>query len=110
MMWNLGWISSTPDADNFYQPLYSANIGLSNDARLRLPEFDRLYEKSRGLPDGAQRHAIYRRMNELIEAYAPWILGYYTYNNTLQQPWVHGFKLNPYLRNQWKYYAVTAHP
>jgi ABC-type transport system substrate-binding protein len=85
MIWNLGWISSIPDGDPFYSPLYSRNIGTSNDARFRLPEYDRLYEASRKLPDGAERNAIYRKMTELVVNYAPWLLGDYPYSNVLAQ-------------------------
>ena len=105
-MWNLGWISGIPDADTFYSPLYSPNIGLSNDARLRSPEYDKTYEAARKLPDGPERYALYRKMNELVAAYAPWILGIYTYDNVLTQPWLMGYKQNPFLRNQWMYYAI----
>jgi ABC-type transport system substrate-binding protein len=106
MMWNLGWISSVPDGDTFYSVLYSKNIGTSNDARFRLPEYDRLYEQSRRLPEGRERTALYRKMNELVQTYAPWVLGDYPYGNVLAQPWLKGYKYNPYLRNQWKYYDV----
>jgi ABC-type transport system substrate-binding protein len=52
MMWGLGWISTVPDGDAFYSYLVSRNIGTSNDARLRLPEYDRLYDEAHALPDG----------------------------------------------------------
>jgi ABC-type transport system substrate-binding protein len=109
MIWNLGWISSIPDGDPFYSPLYSRNIGTSNDARFRLPEYDRLYEASRKLPDGAERDAIYRKMTELVVNYAPWLLGDYPYSNVLAQPWLKGYKQNVLLRHQWKYYDVGPH-
>ncbi len=105
-MWNLGWISSIPDADSFYSPLYGPNIGTSNDARLRLADYDRAYEASRALPDGAGRWAEFRRMEELVAAYTPWILGSYAYDNVLVQPWLRGYKQNIFQRNQWQYYAV----
>ena len=37
MMWGLGWISSVPDGSDYYSYFYSKNIGMSNDARMRLP-------------------------------------------------------------------------
>ncbi len=46
-IWNLAWITSIPDADTFYSPLYSKNIGTSNDARLKLA----------GLRRGLRSHA-----------------------------------------------------
>ena len=109
MMWGLGWISGTPDGIPFYSYLVSRNIGTSNDARLRLPEYDRLYDRARVLPDGAERNAIFRRMNELIAAYAPWIVSDYPYRNDLVQPWLRGFKPNPFQRAQWAYYDVSVH-
>jgi ABC-type transport system substrate-binding protein len=106
MMWNLAWITSIPDGDSFYSVLYSKNIGTSNDARLRLPEFDRLYEEARKRPDGPERNAIYRKLTELVQNYAPWVLGDYPYANLLAQPWLKGYKQHPFVKNQWKYYDV----
>ena len=110
MMWGLSWITSIPDGDSFFSVFYSKNIGTMNDARLRLPEFDRLYEASRKLPEGPERAALYRKMTELVLAYAPWILWVYPYDNFLTQPWVKGFKLHSFLRYQWKYYDVDKLP
>ena len=109
MMWNLGWISSIPDGDGFVSPLYSRNIGTANDARFRLPEFDRAYEDSRRLPSGAKRDAAYRKMNDLVRNYAPWLLVEYPYSNVLAQPWLKGYKMNVFVRQQWKYYDVAPH-
>ena len=109
MMWGLGWISGIPDGDPFYSYLVSRNIGTSNDARLRLPEYDRLYDEARVLPDGPQRSALFAQMNRLIVAYAPWIIDDYPYRNDLTQPWLRGFKQNPFQRWQWAYYDVAPH-
>lgn len=109
MMWGLSWIASTPDADTFYSTLYSKNIGTMNDARLRLPEYDRLYEAARRLPDGPERNALYRRMTALVVAYAPWLITVYPYDNVLAQPWVRGYRQHPFLRSQWRFYDVVAH-
>jgi ABC-type transport system substrate-binding protein len=109
MMWGLGWVSNIPDGDPFYSYLVSRNIGTSNDARLRLPEYDRLYDESHALPDGPERNARFRRLNELIVTYAPWILGDYPYRNDLAQPWLRGFKPNPFQRWQWAWYDVAPH-
>ena len=108
MMWGLSWISNVPDGDAFYSYLVSRNIGTSNDARLRLPEYDRLYDEAHALPDGPRRNAIYRKLTELIVNYAPWILADYPYRNDLTQPWLKGFKANPFQRWQFAYYDVAA--
>jgi ABC-type transport system substrate-binding protein len=106
MMWGLGWISAIPDGDAYYSYLYGPNIGTSNDARLRLPEYDRLYEQARALPDGPPRTALYRKLTALIDAYAPWIMANYPYANWIAQPWLKGYKPNPFVRHQWEYYDV----
>ena len=86
MMWGLGSVATIPDADAFYSSLYSGAIGAGNYARLRLAEYDRLYEQSRGLADERARTALFHRMNDLIHGYAPWILGEHRYGNVLAQP------------------------
>ena len=107
MIWNLAWIASFPDADNFYAPLYSRNIGLSNDARFRLPEYDKAYETMRALPEGPERAQQYKRMNDLVAAYAPWMLDTYSWQNRIVQPRLRGLKLHPFMRNRYMYYDVA---
>jgi ABC-type transport system substrate-binding protein len=94
-MWQLGNISTTPDGFVMLGLLYGNNAGFSNLSRFRLPEYDRLYEKARSLPDGPERLQAERRMSELVSAYAPWVLTAFRYENVLVQPWVRGFKYNP---------------
>ena len=109
-MWGLSWISAIPDGDSFVSPLYSRNIGTANDARLRLPEYDRLYEQSRALPNGPERTALFLKMTGIVLNYAPWRLGLNPYANVLAQPWLKGYKQHPFLRHQWKYYDVGPRP
>jgi oligopeptide transport system substrate-binding protein len=109
-MWGLAWISSIPDADTFYSNLYSKNIGTSNDARLRLPEYDRAFEAARRLPDSPERSALYRRMTELVNAYAPWLFATYPYDNILAQSWLRGYRQHPFLRAQYRFYDVERAP
>ena len=109
MMWGLGWISNIPDGRDYYGYFYSPNIGMSNDARMRLPAFDALFQQSLALPDGRERTALFDKMNDLIFDYAPWILTNYPYTNVVAQPWLKGYKQNPFLPHQWMYYDVAAH-
>jgi ABC-type transport system substrate-binding protein len=97
------WIADYPDAQNFLQLLYGPNTGQSNEAEFKLPEYDRLYEKSISLPDSPERNQIYREMNRLLLAYAPWRLGVHRIFNHLQWPWVKGYKKHPILYTNFKY-------
>jgi ABC-type transport system substrate-binding protein len=95
-MWRIGWINAYGEGDAFAQLLYGGNIGQTDYARFALPAYDELYRKSRTLPDGPERNALYRKMAELVAAYNPWVLHVYTIENTLVQPWVQGYKKNAY--------------
>jgi oligopeptide transport system substrate-binding protein len=105
-MWQVGNINTTPDGFGFFGLLYGKNAGFSNLSRFALPEFDRLYETARALPDGAERLATERRMSELVNAYAPWVLTAFRYENVLVQPWLRGFKYNPTFQYPFAYLDV----
>ena len=105
-MWQLGNINTTPDGFGFFGLLYGRNAGFSNLARFQLPEFDRLYEEARALPDGPERLRIERRMSELFNAYAPWVLTAFRYENVLVQPWLRGYKQNTTYQYPFAYLEV----
>ena len=110
MMWGFGWTSNIPEGIDFYSYFYSKNIGTSNDARMQLPAFDALYEKSRNLPHSAPRTALLNEMNDMIFSYAPWIMSHYPYENIVTQPWLKGYKLNAFVQHQWRYLDVEGRP
>jgi ABC-type transport system substrate-binding protein len=97
------WIADYPDAQNFLQLLYGPNSGSSNEAHFRLEAYDRLYARSAAMPDGPERNAIYRELNRLLLAWAPWRLGVHRIFNHLQYPWVKGYKKHPILYTNFKY-------
>jgi oligopeptide transport system substrate-binding protein len=102
------WIADYPDAQNFLQLLYGPNTGQSNESEFKLPEYDRLYEKSVQLPDGEERNRLYREMDRLFLAYAPWRLGVHRIFNHLQYPWVKGYKKHPILYTNFKYLDIDV--
>ena len=102
------WIADYPDADNFLQLLYGPNAGQANDARFKLPAFDRLYEQARRLPDSPERNQLYREMTQLMLVYAPWKLGVHRVASNLAQPWVVGYKPHPILHSLWKYIDIDV--
>jgi ABC-type oligopeptide transport system substrate-binding subunit len=97
------WTADYPDAQNFLQLLYGPNTNQSNESRFKLADYDLLYEKSLGFPDGEERNKLYHEMNRLILAYAPWRLGVHRIFNHLQYPWVKGYKKHPILYTNFKY-------
>jgi ABC-type transport system substrate-binding protein len=103
MMRNAAWIADYPDGDNFMQLLYGPNTQQSNNACYQSPEFDRLYEKSKTLPDGPERNKLYWAMARRMEADTAWIMNDSRVRNMLMQPRVIGYKRHPALHQEWMY-------
>ena len=106
-MFRLARLTTVRDGGGLFEILYSKNIGTGmNDSHFNLPEFDRLFEQSRALPDGAERNALYARLSEITAAYMPLMLGTYRYRSVLAQPWVLGLRPDPFFREPWKYLDI----
>ncbi len=107
-MSGIAWIADYPDAQNFLQLLYGPNTNISNDARFKSAEYDRLYTQSLKLPDSPERDKLYREMNRIIVAYAPWRFGVHRIFNHIINPWVLGYKKHPILYTSFKYLDIDA--
>jgi ABC-type transport system substrate-binding protein len=105
-MWYLGNINTTTDGYGFLGLLYGGHAGLSNISRFKLPEYDKLYDQSRGMPDSPERTKLFREMAGLVTAYAPWNLEVYRYENVVVYPWVIGYKYNAFSAHPWMYYDI----
>ena len=103
MMKHAAWIADYPDGDNFMQLLYGANAGQSNSACYQSSAFDKRYEKSRQLPDGAGRNKVFREMTRQMEVDTAWLLTDSRYRNVLLQPYVVGYKKHPVFSHEWLY-------
>ena len=55
MMWGVAWSATSPDGSYHLDLMYGPNKGQANHARFDLPEFNRLYEQQKVLPDGPER-------------------------------------------------------
>jgi ABC-type transport system substrate-binding protein len=106
-MFRLARFTMVRDGGGLFEILYSKNIGRGmNDSHFNLPEFDRLFEQSRALPDGPERNALYAKLSEIAAAYMPLMLGTYRYRTVLAQPWVLGLRPDPFFREPWKYLDI----
>ena len=104
----IAWIADYPDAQNFLQLLYGPNTNISNDARFKWPEYDRLYTQSLKIPDSPERDQLYREMNRIIVTYAPWRFGVHRIFNHFLNPWVLGYKKHPILFTSFKYLDIDG--
>ena len=107
-MFQLGNINTTPEGFGFLGLLYGGNAGFSNLARFRQPDYDRLYVQARGMPYGPEREAVMQKMGEIVNAYAPWNVTVFRYENVLVHPWVIGYKYNGYNQHPWAYFDIDV--
>lgn len=107
-LWGYAWSGDYPDAENFLQLFYSKNASPGpNDANYSNPEFDRLYEKSITLTNGAARTAIYKQMAAILVEDCPWIFNAHRLAYVLLQPWTKNYKIHAFEHSRAKYYRVS---
>jgi ABC-type transport system substrate-binding protein len=108
MMWQLGNSASKPDAEDAFTDLYGPNAAPKpNLASFQLPEFDRLFEKARVMPDSPERTKVYQEMTKIIIAYAPWKFNVHRIRTDLWYPWVIGYRRPLVLSNNfWQYIDI----
>ena len=102
-MWTLGNISNTTEGFGFLDLLYGPHSGVTNLARFNLPEYNKLFDQARQLPDSPERTRIFQRMSQLVTAYAPWKLDAFRYETVVVYPWVLGYKHNVFDQYPWQY-------
>ena len=105
-IWTLGYSATVADPDDFLAFGVSAAIGSANYARFGRPEFDRLYDRQRQMPDGPERSAVIREMKRLFVAYMPYKVHGHRYVNDLTQPWLIGYYRHPFARDFFKYVDI----
>ena len=107
MMWQVGWLSSNPDAETFYEILYGPNKGQSNLSRFDLPELNALFDKAKILqPSNPERDRLYRQIDELAFAYAPLRPMAHRIVTGIAQPWLIGYRRNPVKRDFWQFLDI----
>jgi ABC-type transport system substrate-binding protein len=106
MMWGVAWGGVSPDGSYFLDLLYGPNKGQANHARFDLPEFNRLYEQQRVLPDGPEREALIHQMKLLSVAFMPYKFTTHRVATDLYYPHVLGYRRHPFLRDFFRYVDV----
>jgi oligopeptide transport system substrate-binding protein len=89
------WLADYPDAENFYQLLYSKNRPPGpNHAAFSNAAYDRAYEASRLMVNGPERLAHFKTMNEIIKDEVPIVIGQISLRFGITQNWVGNLKRN----------------
>lgn len=107
MMWGVGW-SGGPDGEEFLVLAHSPDAGQANHARFSLPEYDRLFDLQRRLPNGPERMQVMTEMKKLTVAYMPYKAHVHRIWTDLAQPWVVGYHRNVFVRDWWRYVDIDT--
>lgn len=106
-----GWNADYPDPENFLFLLYGPNGKVKdfgeNAVNYLNPEYDRLFEQMKVLPDGPQRQNIINQMVEILRQDSPWIWGYNPLLYSLSQQWMSPPRPNAFAQNTLKYVDIN---
>jgi peptide/nickel transport system substrate-binding protein len=91
-MFRLIWVADIPDPDNTLYALLQSTSS-TNYRFYRNPMLDQLLEEARKEVDDTQRLALYREVERIAIADAPWIPQHYSVLDYLFQPYVQGVEV-----------------
>ena len=105
-----GWNADYPDPENFlflfYGPHAKANDGGENASNYQNPEFDRLFERMKSMPNNEDRQHVINQMIEILRTDAPWIWGYHPKLFLLHYAWFKNIKPHLMAHNTLKYHKL----
>lgn len=106
----LGWVADYPDPENFLLLLYGPNstvkYGGPNHVNYNNPEYDKLFDQMKALPNGPNRLAIIHQMLAILRKDSPMAWGFHPMNLTLSHGWRHPNKPDDIIRNGTKYLRI----
>jgi ABC-type transport system substrate-binding protein len=107
-----GWHADYPDPENFlfllHGPQGKVNAQGENAANYENPEFDRLFESMKNMPNSRERQAIIDRMIAILRHDAPWLWGFHPRDYALYHSWYGNLKPTKISYNTVKYQRIDA--
>ena len=90
-MWSFGWVADYPDPENFLDLLFYSD-SRQNDTGYNNPDVDKLLLAARTERDAAKRQDMYRQIERLVVADAPWAPLFHGIESRLVKPYVKGYQ------------------
>ena len=107
-----GWNADYPDAENFLFLFYGPNSKSVSDGEnttnYQNPEYDRLFEQMKTLPDGADKQVLIDKMVHILQVDAPWSFGFFPYSSAAVQHWVYNSKPAILIRDHGRYLRLDV--
>jgi ABC-type transport system substrate-binding protein len=107
-----GWNADYPDPENFLFLLNGAEAKVSKDgenaSNYNNPEYDRLFEQMKNMPNNAVRQKIIDDMVEILRRDSPWMWGENPKDYVLHHSWLYNSKPNKMAINNLKYLRIDA--
>ena len=107
-----GWNADYPDPENFLFLLHGEQGKVKkngeNASNYANPEFDRLFEQMKNMPNNAQRQKIIDDMLEILRRDSPWLWGHHPKDYVLRHAWLHNNKPNKLANNSLKYLKIDV--
>ena len=108
MVWNLGYSSAAPDGQPALDRGATVHKGGQNLARFSLAAYDAIDDRTRSLPDGAEREHLFFEAKRLMTAYAPYKFHVHRIVTDLTQSWLLGYRRGPFWNDLWQYVDIDA--
>ncbi len=111
-MFGWGWLADYPDPENFLflldsrQGLVKCQCDGSNSTNYDNPEFDRLYDIVKTLPNGPKRLDAINKMVAIVQQDSPWIWGFNNKDYFLANEWVYNTKRHGINQGTLKYVRI----
>ncbi len=100
------WIADYPDGDDFMQLFYGPNSHENNNSCFQMEEWDKIYLKTKSMPDSPERNRLWRQLWRMVEVNGVMKMHDTRRRNMLLQPQVVGFKKHPILLAEFIYYDL----
>lgn len=105
-----GWNADYPDPENFLFLLYGPNskvdVNGENAANYINPEFDKLFDQMKNMPNGDKRKKVIGEMVDILREDAPWVWGFHPKKFSLSHGWYLNAKPNLMAHNTLQYKRI----
>lgn len=108
----LGWNADYPDPENFlfllYGPNSRAKTAGENASNYSNPDYDRLFERVKSMPNSPERASLIVQMTDLVQQDVPWLFAFYPKQFGLIHEWLGNVSPDTLIRNNIKYQKINT--